>query len=274
MKSYHIVPSGHVGIVTLFGKIDDNELKEGFNFPVNLLADYDNVSIQMQNIIMTYDCETSDTQTVNVTTITSLTPNGAMVAENIRNYGVDFIHRLFDPAIQEAVRSQVSTHKITELVTHRQNVQDDITNNLSAWLGKHFITVNRLTVGSVDFSEEYDKAIERKQLEEQKASQRLYELQAKETEAKMDQTIASGKANAAIEEARGAAESIKAAARAEAESLKLRGEAQAEYNERVAKSLTAILIQKEYLQRWDGKVPVNMLSNGNTMFTLPLPTGK
>jgi len=55
---------------------------------------------------------------------------------------------------------------------------------------------------------------------------------------------AKGKGDAALAEARGVADA-----------LRLKGEAEAAYNAKVAASLTSVLIQQQYLARWDGRLP-------------------
>lgn len=48
--------------------------------------------------------------------------------------------------------------------------------------------------------------------------------------------------------------------------------AEAAYNAQVAASLTPVLIQQQYLSRWDGKLPVYTLAGSNGVF-LQLPGG-
>ena len=47
-----------------------------------------------------------------------------------------------------------------------------------------------------------------------------------------------------------------------ADALRLRGEAEATYNAKVAASLTPVLIQQQYLTRWDGRLPQYSLGGG------------
>lgn len=47
--------------------------------------------------------------------------------------------------------------------------------------------------------------------------------------------------------------------------------AQADYNRQVAQSLNELLIQTEYLKKWDGKLPVYTVGS-NTTPMLMLPT--
>ena len=70
---------------------------------------------------------------------------------------------------------------------------------------------------------------------------------------------AKGKGDAAREEAKGVAEA-----------LRIKGEAEAAYNAKVASSLTPVLIQQQYLARWDGKLPQYSLG-GNVVPFIQLP---
>lgn len=47
-----------------------------------------------------------------------------------------------------------------------------------------------------------------------------------------------------------------AAAQGEAEALKVKGDAEAEYNRKIAASLSALIIQQNMIDKWDGKLPV------------------
>jgi len=55
-------------------------------------------------------------------------------------------------------------------------------------------------------------------------------------------------------------------------SLANKGDAEATYNARVADSLTPVLIQQQYLARWDGRLPQYTLGGGAVPFVqLPVP---
>jgi hypothetical protein len=56
-----------------------------------------------------------------------------------------------------------------------------------------------------------------------------------------------------------------------AEALRLKGEAEAAYNAKVASSLTPVLIQQQYLSKWDGRLPVYALGGGAGTPLIQLP---
>ena len=74
---------------------------------------------------------------------------------------------------------------------------------------------------------------------------------------------AKGKGDAALAEARGVADA-----------LRIKGEAEAAYNARVAASLTPVLIQQQYLARWDGKLPQYTFGGNAVPFQLPGTSGR
>jgi hypothetical protein len=93
--------------------------------------------------------------------------------------------------------------------------------------------------------------VEAKQIEEQKAEQKRYELIQAQRQAEIAAATAKGKGDSAREEARGVADA-----------LRLKGEAEATYNAKVSASLTPVLIQQQYLARWDGRLPQYSLGGG------------
>jgi Bacterial regulatory proteins, tetR family len=72
---------------------------------------------------------------------------------------------------------------------------------------------------------------------------------------------AKGKGDAALAEARGVADA-----------LRIKGEVEAAYNARVAESLTPVLIQQQYLARWE--LPQYTFGGNAVPFQLPGTSGR
>jgi hypothetical protein len=51
--------------------------------------------------------------------------------------------------------------------------------------------------------------------------------------------------------------------------LRIRGAAEAEYNARVAQSLSPVLIQQQYLQKWNGQLPQYQLGGSGPLSISP-----
>src|SRR6202012_2153151 len=94
-----------------------------------------------------------------------------------------------------------------------------------------FVQVQDLSIVNVTFSTDYEKAIEAKQVPQQRAEQAKYELQQAEVEA--DKKVASAKGEAAA--------------------IQIRGDALAK---------NPMVIQLELINKWDGKAPETLVSSG------------
>lgn len=274
LNAYTIVPYGHVAVLSLFGEVDNTELGDGFHFPINPMCKVEEYNIQIRTISKSYVTETIDTQTVTIPVVMNIQPNSTLVSENFRRIGSGYIDVILDRAAQEAVRGEIAKHKIVDLVKERPNARQHVEESLRKDLGEYGIELKEITFGTFDFSDQYDDAIEKKQLEEQRAEQRKYELLQRQTEASMAEAKARGEAEAAIQAARGRAESVKLEAEAEANALRIRADAQADYNRKVSESLTGLLVQRQYVDKWNGTLPTYMLGNSSTSMLIPLPEHK
>ena len=106
---------------------------------------------------------------------------------------------------------------------------------LAAKLLDKYILVDSFNILDFGFSEQFDKAIEEKQIAEQNALKAQYDLERIKTEAQQQITQA----------------------QAEAEALRLKSQ-----------EVTRDLIYLEYIQKWDGKMPT-YYGSGDFLFTLP-----
>jgi regulator of protease activity HflC (stomatin/prohibitin superfamily) len=168
---------------------------------------------------------------------------------------------IIDPAAQEVLKSNTALHNAAEILQKRPIIKSDVQKDMTAWLVKYGIEMKEAALANIRFDANYEKAIEAKQIEEQKAEQKRYELIQAQRQAEIVAAQAKGKGDAAREEARGVADA-----------LRLKGEAEATYNARVSSSLTPVLIQQQYLSRWDGRLPQYSLG-GNVVPFLQLPGG-
>ena len=122
------------------------------------------------------------------------------------------------------------------------------------------MALKEAALANIRFDAAYEKAIEDKQIEEQRAEQQLYELVQAQRQADIVAATAKGKGEAAGAQAEG-----------EADALRTKGEAEATYNAKVAASLTPGLIQHQYLVRWNGQLPQSTLGGGTTASSCNCP---
>lgn len=258
--SIRTVSPGHVGVVSVFGKVQERTLDEGLHF-INPLASVERMTTQVQMTEADFGGATLDMQNVKVRMAINFRLRSEKASEVYQKIGTDFLNVIVYPAAQEVLKAETAKHKASDILTKRQQIKLDVQNGLSGWLTKYGIELKEISISNVGFDEDYAKAIEQKQVQEQKAEQKEYELLQAQREAQIAQAKAKGEGDAARE-----------AAKAKADALRIEGEAQAEYNRKVAESLTSTLIQADYIKRWDGKLPVYSLGgqSGGVMFTTPL----
>jgi regulator of protease activity HflC (stomatin/prohibitin superfamily) len=252
LSTFKVIPAGHVGVATLFGRVQPRPLPEGLNF-INPLLDVTLMSTQVQRRSAKYDAASKDLQAVHVEMVLNYRLIPERVPEVYQRIGVDFASVIIDPAAQEVLKANTALHNAAEILQQRQVMKSDVQRDLTAWLGKYGVEMKEAALANIRFDAAYEKAIEAKQIEEQKAEQKRYELVQAQRQAEI--AAAKGKGDSAREEAKGVADA-----------LRIKGEAEATYNARVAASLTPVLIQQQYLARWDGRLPQYNLGGGAVPF--------
>jgi regulator of protease activity HflC (stomatin/prohibitin superfamily) len=263
-STVRMISAGHVGVALLFGKVQEIALTEGINL-VNPLYDVVEMNTRIQRHQAKYDAASKDLQAVHVEMVVNyrLAPDKA--TDVYQRIGPNYASVIVDPAAQEVLKANTALHVATEILHQRPKIKSDVQRELTVWLAKYGIEVKEAALANISFDKAYEKAIEAKQIEEQKAEQKRYELIQAQRQAEIAAAQAKGQGDAAREKAKG-----------EAEATKIRGEAEANYNQKVAASLTATLIQQRYLERWDGKLPQFSMGGSGSgpglMLNMPLPT--
>jgi len=261
-SAVRMIGPGQVGVALLFGKVQAVALNEGINL-VNPLYDVVQMDTRVQRHQQKYDAASKDLQAVHVEMVLNyrLLPNKA--TEVYQSIGPNFASVIIDPAAQEVLKANTALHIATEILQKRPLIKADIQKDLTIWLAKYGIEMKEAALANIRFDPAYEKAIEAKQIEEQKAEQKRYELIQAQRQAEIVAAQAKGQGDAARERAKG-----------EADATRIRGEAESNYNLKVASSLTPTLIQQRYLERWDGKLP-QFSAGGSTpgmLLNIPMPS--
>jgi prohibitin 2 len=257
-----IIPAGEVGVKVLFGQVEPVPLREGLNVVLNPLYDIVTMDTRVHKHQARYDAASKDLQAVHVEMVLNYRLAPERAPEVYRSIGLGFSGVIIDPAAQEVLKAQTATHNAAEILLQRPAIKSDVQRELTAWLAKYGIELKEAALANIRFDAAYEKAIEAKQIEEQKAEQKRYELIQAQRQAEIVAAEAKGKGDAALAEAKGVADA-----------LRIKGEAEAAYNARVAASLTSSLIQQQYLTKWDGRLPQYSFGQGTTpLVQLPAPT--
>ena len=244
------VPTGHTGIVTTFGKVEDKTFDAGFNMkaPWQKVIKMDN-RIQKENV--TLACFSSDIQEVSVSYTVNYQIDKANAMNIYKSIGTGYFATVIQPSITEAVKEVTALYTAEALVGNREELSNAIEEVLAARLLPYNINVIDTSIEDMDFTDAFTNAVEAKQVAQQN------KLKA-ETEAQQKIVEAEAAAQVKTVEAQAQADAEKIKADAEAYKIQVQAEAEAEANKKLANSLTDELIDYEYAQSWNGQLPTFM----------------
>ncbi len=250
------VPTGHTGVVTTFGSVEDYTYEAGIHFksPVQRVICMDN---RTQKSDLELTAFSSDIQEVSV----RFSMNYQISKENAQNIyktiGTAYYETVVAPRIQETVKTVFAKYTAENLISSRSVLSEQITQILSDRLAEYNIVVVSTSVENIDFSDAFTDAVEAKQVAEQNKLRAQTEQQQAtlEAEAAAKRTIIAAEAEAEV-------------TKIEAEVAQYAGEKEAEKNKKLAESLTPELIEYYYTQRWNGELPEFV--SGADSGTLPI----
>jgi regulator of protease activity HflC (stomatin/prohibitin superfamily) len=239
-SAFYTIDAGERGIVTRLGAID-RVASEGLNFKIPIIEDATKYNIRVIKAEVEGSAGTKDMQ--DVRTAIALNYRLDSSDEGIKyfyaNIRSNVLDTIIQPNINESFKAVIARYKVDELLANRENVKSEITENIKAKLKPYHIIVDNVSITSFLFSEQFNKAIEAKQVAEQDALTAKNKLEQVKVEA--EQKIAS--------------------ARAEAESLKL----QKQEITPMLLELRKTEVQKAMIDKWDGQgaiVPQVVLGQG------------
>ncbi|MBN2346634.1 MAG: prohibitin family protein [Candidatus Aminicenantes bacterium] len=171
---------------------------------------------------------TSDGQTVLLDISVRYHPDRDNLDKLHRTLGIDFVNKVVRPQVRSAVRMIVSEYPVLDVYSgKRMQIQEEINKDLGKSFKQNHITLEEVLLRNVQFSREFQQAIENKQIAQQEAQRMKYVLEKQELEKKRK-----------IIEAEGEAESLRLKGRVLAENPAL---VQYEYVKLLAPNIQAII---------------------------------
>ena len=229
------VPAGYQGVLLRFGALQGS-ISPGIHLIIPGVNEVILLETRTQKEEATATAASRDLQVVTTTLALNYRLNAVKVPEIFGQVGPDYNSRIIDPAIQESVKVVTSRYTAEELIRNRQQVKTEVEADLTRRLAQYNIIVDPqgLSITNFDFSPEFNKAIEAKQVAQKEAEKQKFVLQQAELQKQTEIARAQGKAEAS---------------RLIAESLRANG--------------GSLVIAREWVDKWDGKLPsVNAGGNG------------
>ena len=245
ISCFSFVPTGHTGVVTLFGKVEDYTLDSGVHFknPFARVIKMDN-RIQKESVELS--CFSSDIQEVEVVFTLNYQISKEYAMNIYKTIGKNYFDTAVSPIITESVKTVAARYTAEDLINKRNELAMAIETDMKEKLLIFNIELVSTSIEDMDFTDAFTDAVEAKQVAAQN------KLRA-ETEAA--QRVVEAEAEAQIR---------RVTAEAEAYEILQRAEAEAQANQKLAESITDRLIEYRYYEVWDGKLPQMVMGESTT----------
>ena len=248
------VPTGYTGILTTFGRVEDNTLDAGISFhlPWQNVVKMDN---REQRDAFQLEAFSKDIQQVDLQGSINYNIDKTTAMRLYRDVGTDYVPILINPRIQEDVKIIVAKYTAENLIANRQIMANEIETLLRDELVSKGVNVISLAIENIDFTDAFEAAVEAKQVatQERQRAQTQQEQQTMEAQQAAERQRIAAQANADVAQIN---------ADAEAYAVRVGAEAQAEANTKINSSLTTELIEYNKINQWDGKLPT--ITGGGT----------
>ncbi|AUT03452.1 membrane protease subunit, stomatin/prohibitin [Nostoc sp. CENA543] len=231
-RPFTIVNAGERGVVMQFGKVQDTVLDEGLHTIMPGVTSVRRISVRVHQNTFQADAASKDLQQLKTELAVNWHIDPSKVNKVFQQVGdkEQIVTGIITPAVSEVLKAATAKKTAEEIITRRTELKAEIDKNLKDRLQAYGLIVDDVSLVNFAFSPEFSRAIESKQIAEQ--------------EAKQAEFIAK-----------------KATQEAQAEVNRAKGQAEAQRLQRL--TLTPELLQKQAIEKWDGKFPMVMNGNGS-----------
>jgi prohibitin 1 len=177
------IPTGHVGVLTLFGRVTGDVLPEGIHL-INPLKNVAKLSIQTQSRKESASVPSKEGLVLALDTSLLFHLDRDRAAQVFQSVGEDYAETIIEPELRSAIRAATSSHASNDLYTNaRELVQLQIENDLKAQLAPRGVIVEAVLLRDVQLPALLKASIEAKQQAEQDALRMSFILQKERQEA-------------------------------------------------------------------------------------------
>ena len=186
------VPTGHVGVLTLFGKVTGETLGEGIHL-INPLKSVQRLSIQTQSVKESASVPSNEGLILALDTSLLFHLDRSKAAEVYQRVGANYAEKIVEPTLRAAIRAATSAHTANALYTNaRELVQQQIQEELTAQLAPRGVIIENVLLRDVQLPAMLKTSIEAKQQAEQDALRMNFILQKEKQEAERKRIEAQG----------------------------------------------------------------------------------
>lgn len=186
------VGTGHVGVLTLFGKVTGETLGEGIHL-INPLKTNNEMSVQTQTLKESASVPSSEGLMMSLDTSLIYHLNPDRAADVFQHIGADYENVVVEPTLRSAIRESTASHTANALYTgEREMVAKQILDQITQQLKQRGLTVENVLLRDIQLPATLKASIEAKQQAEQEALAMSFRLQKETQEAQRKRIEAQG----------------------------------------------------------------------------------
>ncbi len=233
-----VVNAGERGVVLNWGAYQGQVMEPGLHVRVPFMQVIIKINVQTEKLeLKESEAYSQNLQVVMVQSVLTYNIDPKEVGLLYAEIGPSYEEKILTPSLESSVKQIYAQYSAEELLSKRGQVQTEIENAFRKTIeGKHII-VQHYALVNESFSDDFEKAIEQKQIAEQsslKAKNDLDRIKI-ESEQRINQ------------------------ANAEAQAIKIQAEA-------IQSQGGAEYVQLQAIAKWNGQLPTQMLSGGTVPF--------
>jgi len=186
------IPTGNVGVLTLFGRVTGETLGEGIHL-INPLKAVQKLSVQTQSVKESANVPSNEGLILALDTSLLFRLDKSKAAYVFQTVGDNYAEKIVEPTLRAAIRASTSAHSANALYTNaRELVQQQIQDELTAQLSPRGVIVENVLLRDVQLPAMLKGSIEAKQQAEQDALRMSFILQKEKQEAERKRIEAQG----------------------------------------------------------------------------------
>lgn len=261
------VPAGYAGVIySMNGGVAENTLSQGWHLvsPTKKITLY-SIGIEQSYLTATKDGDSpdndsfsapsSDGKGLQMELTFTYRYDADSVSQTFTRFkgrsGKELLDSFIKPNVISWTKEVTAKYPVTDILGEkRAELNVVLSNYLSEKFEPYGIIIESASLINIEPDKETKKAIQKKVTAQQELELANVEAQTAKVQANKDKEVAQIQA-----------EQAKIKAQGEADAKKIAAEAEAEANNKISKSLTKELIEKQKIEKWNGDVPKVQGSN-------------
>ena len=237
ISSFYYISPGHRGVLVTLGKVSPHSYVNGVGLKWPFISHMVEMDIRTKKMSAKTASYTLDVQTAEMDYVFTYDLNPANVNILYETVGEEYEAKKIMPILNDVLKEVIGKWQAQDLVSNRDKARIDIVSGLNDRLDDRFFQNITFQFINIDYSNNFEAAIENKVIAEQKAQEAVNNTKRIKEEA--EQKLITAKA--------------------EAEAMEIKTKALANN-----KGLT----EYEAVLKWDGKLPQYMLGNSVPLFNI------